>query len=86
MEGGRKSERVSNGSKRKPRLTISADGVASMGVDFNALNFFIVEQQKSGTFTPLKIDSGACCLTILIYTFKMFKGVMRPRHAYICGF
>ena len=30
----------------------------------------------------------ACCLTILImYSFKiMFKGAMRPRHTYVCGF
>ena len=29
---------------------------------------------------------GTCCLTILIYTFKMFKGAMRPRHTYVFGF
>ena len=28
----------------------------------------------------------ACCLTILIYMFNMFKGVMRPRHTYVPGF
>ena len=33
---------------------VYATGVASMGEDFNSLNFFIVEQQKSGTFTLLK--------------------------------
>ena len=47
--------------------------------------FFIAKQQKLEPFTPLKNCFGACCLTILIYTFKMFKGAMQPRHDYICG-
>ena len=29
---------------------------------------------------------GACCLTILIYTFKCFKGATNPRHTYVFGF
>ena len=51
-----------------------------MGVDFfNPLffYFFIVKQQKSGTFTPLKSGLGACCLTILI--FLILLNVLRVR-------
>ena len=33
-----------------------------------------------------KSGLGACCLTILIYTFKCFKGAMRPHHTYVFGF
>ena len=46
MEGGRKSEGVSQAKKRKLRLTGYATGIASMEDDFNSLNFFIVKQQK----------------------------------------
>ena len=48
-------------------------------------SFFIGKQQKLEPFVPLKNWFGACCLTILIY-FNMFKGAMRPRHTYVCGF
>ena len=44
---------------------------------------FIERTTKTRTFMPSKSRLGACCLTILIYTFIMFKGAMRPRHTYI---
>ena len=49
-------------------------------------HFFIQNNIKLETFTPLKSRLGACCLTLLIYTFKMFKGAVRPRHTYIRRF
>ena len=55
--------------------------------DFNSLNFFIVEQQKSKDFlSPRGPFDCNCCLNILIYMFNMFKGAARPRHTYVCGF
>ena len=45
-------------------------------------HFFIVKQQ----ICPSQSRFGACCLTILIYTFKLFKGATNPRHTYISGF
>ena len=55
---------------------------------FNSFNFFIVEQQKREDFLCSENGLDACCLTILIFlsTFKCFKGAMRPRHTYVCGF
>ena len=50
------------------------------------LIFLLKEQQKPGTFMLPKSRLGACCLTILIYTFIMFKGAMRPCHTYVPRF
>ena len=60
--------------------------VLSTEKPLNLLNFFIVEQQKREVFLVQKIRLGACCLTILIYTFKMFKGATNPRYTYIPRF
>jgi len=57
MEGGKKSESVSEGRKREFRFTVYATGFPSMEVDFNSLNFFIVEQQKKRTFSLKRVGS-----------------------------
>ena len=59
-----------------------------MGEDFNALNFFIVEQQKSEDLLCKKKSSGCMLFNNfnIFNTFKCFKGATRPRHTYVCGF
>ena len=87
MESGKKSGSVNQAMREKPDSQAMRFGVASMEESLNSLNFFIVEQQKSEA--PLSLEDvrlGACCLTILIYTFKMFKGATNPCYTYIPRF
>ena len=50
--------------------------------------FYWENNKKPRSLILVKSGLGACCLTILILLicFNMFKGAMRPRHTYVCGF
>ena len=50
------------------------------------LNFLLLNNKNQRTFLRRSFRLGACCLTILIYTFIMFKDAPRPRHIYVFGF
>ena len=52
----------------------------------SSLNLFPVKQQKPDAFIHSEAIFCNCCLTILIYTFKLFKGATNPSHTYIFGF
>ncbi len=50
--------------------------------------FFIVEQQKIGTFMLQEVPFGCMLFNNFntFNTFNMFKGAIRPRHTYVFGF
>ena len=86
MEGGRKSEGVSQVRKRRG-FTVYATGVASMEEDCNSLKFFIVKQQKTRGLYAFERRFGCMLFNNFnnFKSFKCFKGAMRPRHTYVCG-
>ena len=50
------------------------------------LLIFLSLNNKNQEVFPSQSRFGACCLTILIYTFKCFKGATNPCHTYVSGF
>ena len=65
MEGGKKSENVSEGRNRR-RLTVYVPGDRFYGRGPQFFKFFIVEQQKSGDFPSQKFPFG-CMLFNLVF-------------------
>ena len=55
---------------------------------FNSLDFFIVKQQKTRGLYVFERRFGCMSFNYfnIFKSFKCFKGAMRPRHTYVCGF
>ena len=53
---------------------------------FLLLNFLLLNNKNQRIFLRRSFHLDACCLTILICIFIMFKGATRPCHIYVFGF
>ena len=88
MEGGKKSEGVSQARKRRG-FTVYATGVASMEEDRNSLILSIFYRWTTKTRDLYASEKPFGCMLFnyfnIFKSFKCFKGAMRPRHTYVCG-
>ena len=88
MEGWEEIRKFQSSEKEETRTHSLCYWGCFYGRRLQFFKFFLsLNNKNKRSLSPKRDRLGACCLTILNYiNFKCFKGTMRPRHIYVCGF